>query len=240
MASPAQIIANRANAQRSTGPSSPAGKAAVAQNRATHGLSSSTFFLLPGEDPAEFEALFTAFRDEYRSCGPTDDFLIEELARCQWKLRRVAGMEAALFSDASASSLADLFGNDTAAQALAKLGRYETRIRRDWYRALHELRTIRRDDDRALLLEARCQQADADARFARILQSVDSVPPAEPEAEAPPSPERPCHSKPIPAHLERELAAHRRRDPLFDPRMDASQMSKGLRKWFEMTASVVG
>jgi hypothetical protein len=41
-----------------------------------------------------------------------------------------------------------------------------------------------------------------------------------------------CDSKPMPAHLERELAAHKRRDPFFDPRRDASQMSKELRKWF--------
>jgi hypothetical protein len=39
----------------------------------------------------------------------------------------------------------------------------------------------------------------------------------------------------MPAHLERELAAHKRRDPLFDPKM-ASQMSKELRRWFEKSA----
>jgi hypothetical protein len=36
----------------------------------------------------------------------------------------------------------------------------------------------------------------------------------------------------MPPHLERELQAHKRRDPLFDPKRDASQMSKELRKWF--------
>lgn len=240
MASPAQIDANRVNAQRSTGPSSPAGKAAVARNRATHGLSSSTFFLLPGEDPAEFEALITAFREEFQPCGPTGEFLVEELARSQWKLRRVFVLETALFAAASSSSLADLFSNDTAAASLARLGRYETRIRRDWYRALSELRALRRDEDRAVGVEARCQQAEANAHFARILDSVDSIPRQEPEAAAAPSPEPSCHSKPMPAHLQRELAAHRRRDPLFDPRMDASQMSKELRKWFEIPAGVVG
>jgi hypothetical protein len=41
----------------------------------------------------------------------------------------------------------------------------------------------------------------------------------------------------MPLHLEREMMAHRRRDPLFDPRMDASQMSKELRKWFASQTS---
>jgi hypothetical protein len=45
------------------------------------------------------------------------------------------------------------------------------------------------------------------------------------------------HSKPIPVHLEGELAAHRRRDPLFDPKMYASQMSKELRRWFDKHGS---
>jgi hypothetical protein len=37
----------------------------------------------------------------------------------------------------------------------------------------------------------------------------------------------------MPLRLERELAAHLRRDPDFDPEMDASQMSKELRRWFQ-------
>ena len=49
MASEAQIAANRANAQRSTGPRSEEGKARVAQNGLKHGLCS-TRVLLPGED----------------------------------------------------------------------------------------------------------------------------------------------------------------------------------------------
>jgi hypothetical protein len=40
-------------------------------------------------------------------------------------------------------------------------------------------------------------------------------------------------AKPIPVHLQRELDAHKRRDPLFDPHMDRSQMSKELQRYFE-------
>ena len=44
---------------------------------------------------------------------------------------------------------------------------------------------------------------------------------------------KPNHeTKPMPQHLERELAAHKRRDPLFDPKYDRSQMSKELQRWF--------
>ena len=45
MASAAQIVANRANAKLSTGPVTPEGKAKVATNRLSHGLTG-RFFLL--------------------------------------------------------------------------------------------------------------------------------------------------------------------------------------------------
>jgi hypothetical protein len=196
-----------------------------------------TRFLLPNEDPAEFAALLAAFRSEHQPGGPTEAFLVEDLARCQWKLRRISAIEAALLSDPASSSLADIFRNDSTEKALAKLGRHETRIRRDWYRALNELRALRREETRARGADARCQQAEADARFNQLLEAVDA-PIAFPRPE-PPAPAPSCQTKPMPAHLERELAAHRRRDPLFDPRMDASQMSKELRKWFQTLGSAV-
>ena len=61
---------------------------------------------------------------------------------------------------------------------------------------------------------------------------------------AAPLPSVPCRapqpeykSKPIPADLAFELDRHMRRDPLFDPKNDASQMSKRLQKWFAQAAS---
>ena len=36
----------------------------------------------------------------------------------------------------------------------------------------------------------------------------------------------------MPIHLQRELDAHKRRDPLFDSLRDRSQLSKELQKFF--------
>jgi hypothetical protein len=241
MASAAQIAANRANALSSTGPRTPEGKAAAARNRATHGLSSRNFFLLPGEDPEEFDALLAACRAEHRPETPCESFLVDELARCEWKLRRLSAVEAGLLaSSGPTASPLERFQADLAGpQVLLKLGRYEARIRRDWYRALSELRALRRDIAGALAAEARLKQAKSSARFTQLLEDIDrpaffpTVPAAPAQKPDPPASPVPCHSKPMPAHLERELAAHLRRDPLFDPAMDSSQMSKGLRRWFE-------
>jgi hypothetical protein len=77
------------------------------------------------------------------------------------------------------------------------------------------------------------RQAEASERFNRMLE--DATAPPTPAAPPPDEAKPVCESKPMPAHLERELAAHKRRDPLFDPKM-ASQMSKELRRWFEKSA----
>ena len=58
MASPAQILANQANAQHSTGPRTEEGKATSSQNHRTHGLSLGAFTLSPELEPEfrDFEA----------------------------------------------------------------------------------------------------------------------------------------------------------------------------------------
>jgi hypothetical protein len=233
MASAAQIAANQANAQHSTGPRTEAGKAAVAHNRLTHGLSSPGFFILPGEDAAEFLLLRGAFQDEYRPVTATELFLVDEMSHARWKLLRLARMEAALLT-ATEDPLLESFRDVSTADALLRLSRYENAIRRNWFRAYAELRALRRDAARGHAADTKRRQAEAAERFNRMLEEATAPPtPAAP----PPDDAKPtCESKPMPAHLERELAAHKRRDPLFDPKMDASQMSKELRRWFEKSA----
>src|SRR4051812_3384613 len=54
--SSAQSEASRHNGAYSAGPVTAAGKSRSSLNSVRHGLSGRTFFLLPDEDPAEFQA----------------------------------------------------------------------------------------------------------------------------------------------------------------------------------------
>ena len=56
MATQAQINANRANAQKSTGPRSVEGKSASRFNALKHGIDAASI-VIPGEDPADYDAL---------------------------------------------------------------------------------------------------------------------------------------------------------------------------------------
>jgi hypothetical protein len=240
MATLAQINANRANAQLSTGPRTEAGKAAVAQNRVTHGLSGAAFFLLPHEDEAEFQALVAAYTEEHQPESPSASFLVQELAQAQWKLGRAAQIEADIQAGVE-SSLARLFESSDSEKAFSRLTRYQNGIRRDWYRALKELRALAREQRQDQAADRRRQQREAEAHIHRMLAAGPPPPRSSPQAPtdegaAPASTPAPDNSKPIsemPKRLRKELARLRRRYPNFDPVKDAARMSTGLQLWFE-------
>jgi len=154
MLSQRQIDANRRNAQFSTGPRTPEGRAAVGFNALRHGLSAQTT-VLPNENAEEFQELLDAFLTEYQPAGPTETLLVDQMAMATWRLRRMRALETGLFNirmsqlsrDEDAAALdprSRAFAYDTSgSRSIETLSRYETRIERSFYRALHELEHIR-------------------------------------------------------------------------------------------------
>lgn len=152
MISERQLNANRRNAQLSTGPRTPEGRAAVSQNALRHGLASKTA-VLPTENPEEFRELRDSFFDEHQPSGPTETLLVEQMAISAWRLRRLRALETGLFTLRISQLSRDENELDPPARAYAydasgsraidSLTRYETRIERSFYRALHELQKLR-------------------------------------------------------------------------------------------------
>jgi hypothetical protein len=93
-----KLAANRANAARSTGPRTAEGKARVAMNALRHGLASHTP-LLPGEEPAELDALATAYQNDLRPRGALERELVARVVGIAWRLRRVARAEEAMWEE---------------------------------------------------------------------------------------------------------------------------------------------
>jgi hypothetical protein len=65
MASERQILANRVNSKKSTGPKTHKGKALASMNALKHGLTAQKL-LMPGESAEEFEALLAELFREHR------------------------------------------------------------------------------------------------------------------------------------------------------------------------------
>src|SRR6185312_7446603 len=96
MASPAQHIANQANAQHSTGPRTPEGKARVAQNAVRHGLTAKHLVIRPDDQP-EFDQFQADLIAELDPQGAVEALTFHELLHAAWNLQRFRRIEAELF-----------------------------------------------------------------------------------------------------------------------------------------------
>ena len=93
--SAAQLAANRANAQKSSGPTSAAGLKKVSQNALKTGLTGQQV-LLPYEDAALYEAMVRDYQNQFQPVGPEETALLQSIVDCRWRLARVPGLESAL------------------------------------------------------------------------------------------------------------------------------------------------
>src|SRR5205085_3711979 len=88
MATEKQIAANRENAQKSTGPKTPEGRAAVRLNGIKHGLTASAL-VLRGESESDFENLLDSMQAEHQPSTATEEALVTQIAMATWRLRRL-------------------------------------------------------------------------------------------------------------------------------------------------------
>ncbi len=158
MSSAKQIEANRLNAQKSTGPKTPAGKARSSRNAFIHGLSSQRPTVTI-ENSAEFNAFANKFMDQYEPLDPSEIFLVRRIACMAWRIQRAQCYETLVLDnlcnsipeddtrtdqDVFSQLLLDDFRNH---QTLAKLQRYETQLERSILRCMKELRDSRKAKD---------------------------------------------------------------------------------------------
>ncbi len=108
MASPAQIAANRANAQQSTGPRTEAGKRRIASNALQHGLYSDIRINLFNEDHEFVKTLLTDLQGEYCLVTPTEHILVQQLANLQTRFLRAQTHYLALIGNQAEDMYLDL------------------------------------------------------------------------------------------------------------------------------------
>jgi len=87
MSTQAKILANRLNAQKSTGPQTPQGKAVVSQNALKHGLSA-RHDVITSESQADFDLHRDALLAELAPQGPMESILADRIVSLSWRLKR--------------------------------------------------------------------------------------------------------------------------------------------------------
>src|SRR5689334_18323683 len=154
MSTQAQIAANQANSQLSTGPKSEAGKAAAARNNFRHGLTtSSEFWVLPCESQTDYLKLLAQFQQEHQPETPSEEALVQAMAEHHWLRHRAMRLEEACF-DFTTGQIID-------ERKLALYLRYQTTHERAFHKALNDLLKLRAEKRKQEIGFERQQHAQA-------------------------------------------------------------------------------
>jgi len=95
--SEAKLLANRANAQLSTGATTDAGKAIVSQNATKHGLTGK-FKVLPSESQSEFDRFLAGFLRSESPVGDDETQMVHQMAEALWLSRRCVRLQNDCFA----------------------------------------------------------------------------------------------------------------------------------------------
>src|ERR1019366_1886035 len=127
---------------------------AVSRNRYTHGMLSKNI-VIEGEEGSRFSTLLNSLRADLQPRNFIEEGLVEDLAFCKWRQRRLMSMETACFTHeirrqdptvaAEAPAIRAVIALNTLSDAhtLELINRYELRFDRQYTRTLHRLVMLR-------------------------------------------------------------------------------------------------
>jgi len=143
--SPAKLLANRANAQLSTGATTEEGKAIVSQNATKHGLTGK-FKVLDSESQSEFDRLLAGFLRSEAPVGDDEIEMVHQMAEAFWLSRRSLRLQDGCFAALETGTPEE---QRAAHKQLALFLRYQTAHDRTFTRYATELRKRRNERARA-------------------------------------------------------------------------------------------
>ncbi|MBV8898236.1 MAG: hypothetical protein JO051_17100, partial [Acidobacteriaceae bacterium] len=143
MATKKQTAANRANAQLSTGPTSESGRAAVSQNRTTHGLAGE-YNPQTDAEVIEYKDLFSKFTKDFDPCTHTEFEFINKMVEALVRSNRAVRLQ-----DLSADALDDDPDDPHARKDLELYMRYQASHDRAFQRYAAELRKFQTERKKA-------------------------------------------------------------------------------------------
>ena len=134
--SEAQLAANRANAQHSTGPTSEAGREKSSRNATTHGLSGA-FRILGWEDGEQFKELVLSLYNEHKPVTDSERRLVDSMTQHFWLMQRALTLQEQLLAQPELDH-----------KTFSLYLRYQTTNERAYYRAKREFATQRKEQSK--------------------------------------------------------------------------------------------
>jgi hypothetical protein len=140
MASQKQLLANRLNAKKSTGPSSVEGKARSSMNALKTGIDARSQ-TIPGEPISQLEDLTDDYYKRFCPTTPEQRMLVDTLVDSEWLLRRFRRVEGQMWENPIFEiTFAKAFREDS--DHFARLQRRIDSTQRNYRNALHELQRL--------------------------------------------------------------------------------------------------
>jgi hypothetical protein len=149
MPTPAQYTANRLNAEKSHGPTSPQGKARSKMNALRHGLTARVV-VLPSEDMDAYHTFSKEIVDSLDPQTPVERQFAQTVADNQWRINRIRSIEDGMLGMGhfdcptseihSAMTAARAFRDDS--KSFVNLSIYEQRLHRSMKESLRQLREL--------------------------------------------------------------------------------------------------
>ena len=196
--SEAQLAANRANSQSSSGPKTEQGKLVSSHNALKTGLTGRTI-VLPTDDVAAYQALVTLINQKFNPANDIEQHLTQTIADTEWRLLRIPTLESGLYALGRHELAADCAHEPdpqlratmleahifrTFQKDLRNLALQERRLRNQLKQDTAELRRIQQE---------RLEQETAEGTEAKPASTPNgfefSTPPAQPPCEQVPTPE---------------------------------------------------
>ena len=140
MATAAQITANQANAQLSSGPKTEEGKATCSQNAVRHALTARGLIVLPGLEDA-FTALEEQFRLNLQPTGQLEETIFKVILESAWNLERCRRAQAQLYAQSEDPAVDPLL-DDAIEAKYGRIQKYARQYQNGMFRAMRELGRI--------------------------------------------------------------------------------------------------
>jgi hypothetical protein len=184
----AQIDANRANAQCSTGPKSEEGKRTSSTNAIKSGLTSARLYIRAGEQD-EFDELLQLLNDQLKPAGIMQCQFFDLILHASWNIRRCMLLEATLQSE---TPLDDAMLDDELTRKIDRLWRYKKMHETTLRQATAEFRKLKTeefsrvenqvplsqsvltDTQKVVVARAKMNAAESRQRVSEIRQALDS------------------------------------------------------------------
>ena len=181
-----EMMALRARVHARTGPTGPRsseGKATSSGNSLKHGLASGRV-IIPGEDPAEFEALLSGLLTEHAPATETESLLVRQMAQSWWLTQRAIRIQNQAFTETRVDT-----------HKLALFLRYQTTHERAFYRAFNSLIKLQKERRKSHPVGSLHASSVSQKRGAtRLSQFVSQKTPVASSAEPQSSPAAPLHT----------------------------------------------